>query len=478
MTKKRPLTAALAAAVSVAVAVPLQAQSNGVIQWNNAALQAVRDTRMGPPMVARALAIVHTSMYDAWAAYDASATGTQLGGRLRCPASERTQTNKQMAVSYAAYRALVDLFPTHKSTLFDALMISLGYDPTDGTMNIATPAGIGNIAAQALLDFRHRDGSNQLGDLRPGAYSDYTGYQPVNTDTMVKDPNRWQPFPIYNGTTFVTPGFLAAHWGRVIPFTLTDLAILRPPAPAGWPHGSYQAQANHILHLNAHLSDREKMISEYWSDGPGSETPPGHWNLFAQLISRRDNHTFDQDVKLFFGLNNGLFDAGIAAWDCKRAFDSVRPITAIRFLFKGKRIRAWAGPYQGNRIISGEEWLPYQPATFITPPFPEYVSGHSSFSAAAAQILRSFTGSDVFQHTVVLAPGSSSIEPGFTPRNAVVLMWQTFTEAADEAGMSRRYGGIHFEDGDLQGRALGRKIGTLTWEKCTAYFDGSVAGSR
>src|SRR6478672_74574 len=99
MTKKRPLTAALAAAVSVAVAVPLQAQSNGVIQWNNAALQAVRDTRMGPPMVARALAIVHTSMYDAWAAYDASATGTQLGGRLRCPASERTQTNKQMAVS-------------------------------------------------------------------------------------------------------------------------------------------------------------------------------------------------------------------------------------------------------------------------------------------------------------------------------------------------------------------------------------------
>ena len=477
MTNQYPITTALAVAViAVNAAVPLQAQSNAVIQWNNAALQAVRDTRMGPPMVARALAVVYTSMYDTWAAYDASATGTQLGGSLRRPADERTHENKQMAVSYAAYRALVDLFPTRKA-IFDALMISLGYDPTDGSMSIATPTGIGNIAAQAVLDFRHRDGSNQLGDLRPGAYSDYTGYQPVNTESTVNDPNRWQPLPIHNGTMFVAPGFLAAHWNRVIPFALTNLAALRPPEPATWPHGSYHAQANHVLHLNAHLSDREKMISEYWSDGPGSETPPGHWNLFAQVISRRDNHTLDQDVRLFFALNNALFDASITAWDCKRSNDSVRPITAIRFLHKGKRIRAWAGPYQGSTVIDGEQWLPYQPATFISPPFPEYVSGHSTFSAAAAQILRDFTGSDRFRHAVVLAPGSSGIEPGLTPRNTVVLEWQTFTEAADEAGMSRRYGGIHFEDGDLQGRALGRKTSTLAWAKCRAYFDGS-AGSQ
>jgi hypothetical protein len=277
---------------------------------------------------------------------------------------------------------------------------------------------------------------------------------------------------------FVLPGFLAAHWNRVIPFALTDLGALRPPAPAAWPHGSYHAQANHVRHLNAHLSDREKMISEYWSDGPSSETPPGHWNLLAQVIARRDNHTLDEDVRLFFGLNNALFDASIAVWDCKRAYDSVRPITAIRFLHKGKRILAWAGPNQGSRVINGEEWLPYQPATFITPPFPEYVSGHSAFSAASAQILRSFTGSERFGHAVVLLPGSSSIEPGFTPRTAVTLEWETFTDAADEAGMSRRYGGIHFEDGDLQGRAMGRKVATLVWAKCRAYFDGSLAGSQ
>ena len=300
MTTNHALTAVAVAVLALHTTAAVRAESNAVIQWNNAALQAVRETRMGPPMVARALAVAHTSMYDAWAAYDEFATGTRLGGSLRRPAAERTEVNRQKAVSYAAYRVLVDLFPTRKAVLFDVLMATLGYDPADTSMSIATAAGIGNIAAQAVLDFRHRDGSNQLGDLRTGAYSDYTGYQPVNTDTSVNDPNRWQPFPIHNGTAFVVPGFLAAHWGRVIPFALPDFATLRPPAPAASPHGAYRAQANHVLHLNAHLSDREKMISEYWSDGPNTETPPGHWNLFAQLISRRDNHTFEQDVKGVF----------------------------------------------------------------------------------------------------------------------------------------------------------------------------------
>src|SRR5215469_4169106 len=134
-----------------------------VVQWNNAALQGDRDSSFGPPMIARALAIVHTCMYDAWAAYDAKAIGTQLGGTLRRPASERTLANKQKAISYGAYRALVDLFAFDKS-LFDAQMASLGYDPTDNSTDITTPTGIGNIACAAVLNFRHSDGSNQLGD--------------------------------------------------------------------------------------------------------------------------------------------------------------------------------------------------------------------------------------------------------------------------------------------------------------------------
>ena len=140
--------------------------------------------------------------------------------------------------------------------------------------------------------------------------------------------------------------------------------------------------------MSAALTDEHKVIVEYWMDGPRSETPPGHWNLFAQGVSRRDGHDLDRDVAMFFLLNNALMDAGIAAWDCKRHFDSVRPITALRQTYGGQRVRAWGGPGQGTRRSTARNWLPYQRANFITPPFPEYVSGHSTFSAAAAEILQ------------------------------------------------------------------------------------------
>src|SRR5262249_57342438 len=110
---------------------------------------------------------------------------------LRRPRSERTADNKQQAISFAAYRVLVDLFPT-QAAVFDSVMNSLGYNAGDLALD-SSPAGIGNISAQALLNYRHHDGSNQLGDLHPGAYSDYTGYTPVNTVDQLNDPNRWQP---------------------------------------------------------------------------------------------------------------------------------------------------------------------------------------------------------------------------------------------------------------------------------------------
>src|SRR5262249_40101075 len=143
-----------------------------------------------------------------------------------------------------------------------------------------------------------------------------------------------------------------------------------------------------------------------------------------------------------------IFDAGCCAWDDKIAFDSVRPITAIRWLNRGKTITAWGGPGRGTRQIAGEEWFPYQATTFPTPPFAEYSSGHSNFSAAGAEILRAFTGSDRFGGSVTFAIGTSRTEPGTVPARDVTLAWPTFSDAAAQAGMSRRYGGIHFEQGD------------------------------
>src|SRR5258708_11695534 len=143
------------------------ASDNVVVRWNAGALQGLRDSRIGPLMVARALAIVHTCIFDAWAAYDKRAVGTQFGDELRRPKRERTLANKNEAISFAAYRALVDLFALDKASVFDPLMASLGYDPNNLTINRDTPAGIGNVAFAAVMWFRHGGGVTQRRDLHP-----------------------------------------------------------------------------------------------------------------------------------------------------------------------------------------------------------------------------------------------------------------------------------------------------------------------
>ena len=447
---------------------PAVAIDNVVLQWNEATLDAIRNTKSAPPIAARAFAITHTAMFDAWAAYDPVAKGTRLGSSLRRPEVERTAANKEKATSFAAYRVLVDLFST-QTAVFGALMSSLGYDPSDISADTSSPSGIGNICAQALLNYRHTDGSNQLGDLHPGAYSDYTGYVPVNTADTLNDPNKWQPL-LVNG---VPQTWLLPQWGLVKPFALTSGSQFRDfilaYGPAQYPHGSYRKQAIEVLHLSARLNDTAKVIAEYWADGLGSGTPPGHWNIFAQEISRRDGHTIDDDVKMFFILGNALMDASIAVWDCKRAADSIRPVSAIRFLFGSKPIRAWAGPGMGTKLIDGEEFKSY----IATPPFASYISGHSTFSASAAQVLQRFTGSDNLGTSFTALPGSSTVEPGVTPAQFVTLSWATFTEAADQAGISRRYGGIHFKADDLVGRQTGRLVADVVWTKAMSYINGT-----
>jgi hypothetical protein len=449
---------------------------NEALRWNQTALAAVSAGTLGPPMVARALAIVHTAMFDAWAAYDDVAVGTQLGGSLRRPPVERTHANKVEAVSYAAYRTLVDLYPAQVAR-FDARMAEFGLDPGNTTQDASTPAGIGNLTAAALLAFRHGDGSNQLGTLGPSGvpYSDYTGYLPANTADAIADPNHWQPLRFTNraGTAIIEQACLGAQWHLVAPFALASADQFRPPPPNLFPNGRYRQQAEELIRLSARLGDREKVIAEYWADGPMTVLPPGHFDLFAQFVSLRDGHTLDEDVQLFFILTNAVFDAGIAAWDAKNHYDYVRPISAIRYLKRGQKIRAWAGPGLGTRVIDGESWRPYQPDWFPTPPFSEYVSGHSTFSAAGAEILKRFTGGDDFGASITISQGDLGVEPG-VPARPVTLSWDTFSAAADEAGLSRRYGGIHFEDGDLEGRKLGRAVGALVWAKARGYIEGRV----
>jgi hypothetical protein len=272
-------------------------------------------------------------------------------------------------------------------------------------------------------------------------------------------------------------------------------------------------------------ADFTRALAEFWADGPNSETPPGHWNVIANTVSDQlspgltigggHGHTVDRlqwDVKLYLALNGAVHDAAIAAWGAKGYYDSVRPISMIRYmgglgqstdpglpsynpqglpLVPGVVdltpdnqviIRAWAGaPHDpktetaGVRWIRAVDWVPYQAPTFVTPSFAGYFSGHSTFSRAAAQVLTSFTGSEYFPGGLgewTVKAGSLKFEAG--PTGDVQLEWATYFDAADQAGLSRLYGGIHISADDLTGRRIGSQCGLAAWTLAQRYFDGSL----
>jgi hypothetical protein len=467
------------------VQAPVQAASGTTVAgWTRVALQAVRDAKPGPPMAARSFAVMYTCMYNAWCAYDQTAKPTRTTPAAQQALADCTLPNKAMAMSYAAHAALSDQFPTERQA-FDAYLASLGYGAAGNAAG--GPAALGIAVARAEIEYCHADGANQLGDLTPSGvpYADYTGYAPQNPPMIVSlpttregiaAPGHWQPLTYADaGGVLRTPVFLAAAWERIRPFALTASDQYRPGPPPAYGSPGYVDEVEHIIEVQASLNDEQKVIAEYWADAAGSDLAPGHWLRFALYVSERDRHTDDQDIKMFLALASALGDAAIAAWDAKRAYDSVRPITAVRYLKAGQTIRGYGlpGTEAGVRSVAGEIWLPYQPSTFPTPPFPEYVSGHSCFSAAAAEVLRSFTGSEAFGASASFPAHSAALEAG-VPAQAVTLGWASFSAAAEQAGISRVYGGIHFDPGNAAGQTLGRKVGGRAYAKARRLWQGGT----
>ncbi len=447
--------------------------TNIVVEWNELLLEAIRQTKPGPPMAARSIAIVHTSMYDSWAAYDGTANLTTADFAAGVPGSD---ANVHVSLSFAAYRALVDQYPKVKA-LFDAKMVALGLDITQVSTSAGTAIGVGNRSAKQVLAFRHNDGANQAGN-----YADTTGYTPVNgpirpffdtTVEEIKTPDHWQPLTyLTDDLRPATPGYIAAQWEKVKPFALTSADQFKPAPPQAITSQGFLDQAKHIVNTQAELTPKQKVMAEYWADGPKSEMPPGHWTIFTAYVVERDQMDLAHTVKLFFAVTNAVFDASIAVWQAKRFYDYVRPITAIRHLFRGRTIKAWGGPGKGTVEMPGEHWRPFQVNTFPTPPFPEFVSGHSGFSMAAATALQLFTGSDSFGYFYMqnkpLAADPHEDVVGITMR------WNTFTEAAYDAGESRLYGGIHFYEGNVAGLKMGKLVGTQAFEKAEKYWKGTI----
>lgn len=429
-----------------------------------------------PTIGSRMFAIWATSMFDAWAAYDDKAVGSRLGGTLRRPPAERTLENKKKAISYASYKALLFDYPEAKSYL-DEQMKKLGYDPANQSVDPATPEGIGNIAAQAVIDYRRHDGSNQFGDEVGGngtPYGDYTYYVPFNPPDKIIDPDRWQPitFTLKDGKK-VTPNFLTPHWYRVKPFVMQNSAQFRPgpPPKTTTANDVLRKEADQVLYYNANLTKEQKALVEFMREGPRSTGQSGHWMRFAQDVSRRDHHTLDQDVKLYFAVANVAFDAFISCWETKRYYDSSRPWTLIHYYHKGETITGWAGPHGGTKQMPAEQWCPYSPEAFITPPFPGYTSGHATVSGASSKIIELFTGSNEYGYAERRRHCELTEE---MPGDYVTLDMPTWSSVADMAALSRALGGYHIPNDNNVGLKVGRELAVWSWPKYEEYFNGTA----
>jgi PAP2 superfamily len=271
----------------------------------------------------------------------------------------------------------------------------------------------GKAVAEAALAARANDGSKTVA--------------PYTVSTEI---GKWQP------TSAVTSPLLP-QWGQVTPFALASADQFRPDAPPALNSAAYAQDFNQTKELGSLNSTTrtadQTEIAKFWADGGGTYTPPGHWNNIATQLLNQNNASLVESAHTLGVLSIALADAAIACWDAKYTFDFWRPVTAIR-----------QAALDGNDATTADAtWQPL----ITTPPFPEYTSGHSTFSATAATVLTNLIGDNVSFST------SSIGLPGVT-RN-----FTNFQQAAQEAGISRIYGGIHFLSANTSGLECGEQIG-------------------
>jgi hypothetical protein len=570
-------------------------------RWDDALLDAIRRALPNPPVHARNLFHLSVAMWDAWAAYDTTASGYLFKEKLHAdPCDVRAARNE--AISYAAYRVLsarfVKAVGADKSlSQFADLMDELSYPTAMTDTEGDAPAAVGNRIAKAVLAYGLSDGSNEANGY---AAPDYKAVNPplvvALPEITIVDPNRWQPLQVeylvsQNGVVLPSGVQTAVgpHWGHVSGFGIPDGGPSGVPFDPGPPprlgdpatDALFKTQALEVIRDSSLLDttrddmidispaviganalgtnggrgytinpltgrayapetvragDFYRAIAEFWADGPNSETPPGHWNVLANSVSDslapnlRIGGTgpildrLQWDVKLYLALNGAVHDAAIAAWGLKGRYDGNRPISMIRYMaslgqstdpnlapynkdglplvpglvevitrektsgggpmallagHEGKiAIRAWdrntADPSAARAAwILGTTWWPYQLSTFVTPSFQGYISGHSTFSRAAAEVMTGITGSEYFPGGLsewTVKAGSFRIAMG--PSADVTLEWATYYDAADQAGQSRLFGGIHVQADDFAGRVVGSTCGKDAWALAQRYYAG------
>jgi hypothetical protein len=572
-------------------------------RWNEQALAAIRRDLPRPTVHARNLFHLSAAMWDAWAAYDPRAAGVFVAERHTAGDVDGA---RRAAISHAALGVLAHRYASAvggAATLacLRAVMRDLGYDPDDTHDVGDDPIAFGNRIAHGIVARAADDGANEAHD-----YADPSGYAPENPPLVydsvgapLKEPERWQPLNLSVAATqngIILPAgvqsYIGAQWGRVRPFAMTrasDAAPWYDPGPPPRLGPALKAWVVEVVRKTAMLDpsdpamidispgayghntlgandgtgwaknpvtgrpyapqvvragDFSRVMAEFWADGPKSETPPGHWNTIANMVS--DSPRFERrlfgagapldplawDVRVYLALNGAEHDAAIAAWDIKRRTRTVRPISLVRWMgskgqssdpkgpsydpdglpivpglievitpessapgqrhaglacFVGQiAVRDWLGePGDRAHQVSGVgwvravDWVTYQRRTFVTPAFPGFISGHSTFSRAGAEVLARLTGTPYFPGGLgeFVAPANAFLTFEQGPSAEVRLQWASYFDAADEAGQSRLWGGIHMAPDDFGGRRVGHEVGLAAVARAERYFEGTRAAS-
>lgn len=406
------------------------ANLTAVMTWSDQLVQAVRDTATPPPPATRAFAIGHLAGLVAV---------NGLAPRYRVPVTlpeAPAPTDAEVAYGAAVATTISALFGRDGCALETFLA---GFEDCEAKTN---GVAWGTRAAEAVLAWRAGDGVAASKEL---LYAKHQG------------PMAWQRtgpfFGARNGPTFKPFGNpLLPGWGRMQTFAVGPVGDYRPEPFPALDSAEFMRQLEKVFRWGGATSDLrtadQAEIAFFWEDGPRGATPPGHWQIIAMdLMQRRELDLLDQ-ARFMVLVSLAQADAAIVTWDCKFEMDVLRPETAIR---------TKALPHETFAKFHDPDWKTLIP----TPPFPSYTSGHSTFSGTSARMLAHLMGTD----NVSFSGMAPDLVNWPTQLRGVRRSWTRLSQAAEEAGASREYGGIHWEADNTEGLRIGRRIADTVFAK-------------
>ena len=463
-----------------------------VSDWVELLLKKIAVNKQGPTVASRWLFVMSTALYNSYQYITPEKTPLDYE-YWKSSEKGSLQTDLTYVRSWVE-RACQYFVPKLLKDYMNLTLVPL--TDSEVTSFIASHTPLINIneqsftALKVLLDnyLRERDNdgwklTTTFDGILPNGnsviYADNSQSQDLNT---LSQPNKWTPLQF--GAS--KKNYLTPEWGTknkgVLPdsdfIELLDITNQLFPSEA-----QYEYEMKQTQEITANLTAEQKIIAEFWAGGPGTVTPPGMLVVFLDIYMRSNAVDLLKEIKSYVTVCTALYQASICAWRLKRDHLQARPVQKIRqYEYEKSLSQSW------NKKTEGQYWIPYQELNFVTPPFPDFVSGHSSFSSASSKILCYLFETDTINlkmpvinnnivqylspvltmtknfsmNNIFILPNRSTIETDAL-QTSVSLNWNTWNDIARSAGKSRLYGGIHIESSNQAGQLLGSNIADKIW---------------